>query len=265
VHREPSPVTVGAERSSESDLIELQLARITASAAVPLETAPGDRFLDAADRWRRLNKVQKGKKPPPRVEDAVVPSTPIDAAILEEEHHAQYGRPWFLGRYVFDFLVESGLQPHHRLLDIGCGALRVGIHAIRYLDAGNYFGVDAHLKSLEAAVTYEIPLHGLEEKRPRILWSRFFDFSYFATTFDFVLDFSTSARIPEELAETLFTNLASVVTRDTRVFSAPRPQVSRATLEQWGFKRVGRHTQQCPLLEGHSFKARITWHELAPA
>ncbi len=33
-----------------------------------------------------------------------------------------------IGRLQFVFLVEKGLQPHHEMLDIGCGTLRGGRH-----------------------------------------------------------------------------------------------------------------------------------------
>ena len=41
-----------------------------------------------------------------------------------------------------DFLKAQGLQPQHRLLDYGCGVMRTGLHAIPYLEPGNYCGVD---------------------------------------------------------------------------------------------------------------------------
>ena len=39
-------------------------------------------------------------------------------------------------------LKTAGMQPHHRLLDYGCGVMRTGLAAIPYLDAGKYTGVD---------------------------------------------------------------------------------------------------------------------------
>ncbi len=80
--------------------------------------------------------------------------------------------PWILGRYMFDFLVESGLRPSIVCCDFGCGALRLGVWTIPYLDAGHYIGIDSHLESLEAAAAYEIPLHALEAKRPRCSGAR---------------------------------------------------------------------------------------------
>ena len=35
-----------------------------------------------------------------------------------------------------------GLKRRHKVIEYGCGSLRLGAHFIRYLDRGNYFGLD---------------------------------------------------------------------------------------------------------------------------
>ena len=47
-----------------------------------------------------------------------------------------------IGELQFQFMVAQGLRPEHRLVDIGCGALRGGLHFVRYLDRGHYYGLD---------------------------------------------------------------------------------------------------------------------------
>lgn len=42
----------------------------------------------------------------------------------------------------FAALVRLGLKPTDVCVDYGCGTLRIGQHAIRYLDAGHYWGMD---------------------------------------------------------------------------------------------------------------------------
>jgi SAM-dependent methyltransferase len=56
-----------------------------------------------------------------------------------------------LGRMQFDYLVEHGLRPEHRMLEIGCGNLRAGRLFIDYLDTGNYYGLDISPDILLAA------------------------------------------------------------------------------------------------------------------
>ena len=90
-------------RDAPSDEARLRLARSNAHTAVPIETVEAIPAGGAdGEPWS------------------------LDERFLEEAHHTQYGRPWILGRYMFDFLVESGLRPEHRLCDFGCGALRLG-------------------------------------------------------------------------------------------------------------------------------------------
>src|SRR5919201_1815322 len=66
-----------------------------------------------------------------------------------------------LGRLQFDYLVERGLAPHDYFLDIGCGPLRGGVHFIRYLELGRYYGVDKNAPVLDEARRVELPRHGL--------------------------------------------------------------------------------------------------------
>jgi SAM-dependent methyltransferase len=185
----------------------------------------------------------------------------LDERFLQEAHHTQYGRPWILGRYMFDFLVESGLRPEHRLCDFGCGALRLGVWTIPYLDAERYFGIDSHLESLEAAAAYEIPLHALEAKRPRLLWSQDFAFSHFGVQFDWVVDFSSTQKVdPPELPR-LFGELVAALAPAGRFLTAPRLSASLESYSEWGLRLVREIEQDAPALHGHDFPSATTWWE----
>lgn len=64
-------------------------------------------------------------------------------ALAKGRHRDIVGGRWDeTGRAQMAILLDEGLQPHHRLLDIGCGALRLGCKAVPYLDPGNYWGTD---------------------------------------------------------------------------------------------------------------------------
>ena len=65
-----------------------------------------------------------------------------------------------------DFLVDQGLMPEHRLLDVGCGALRAGIHLVEYLDPGHYYGIDINETVLDAGYDRELPA-ALRARLPR--------------------------------------------------------------------------------------------------
>ena len=46
------------------------------------------------------------------------------------------------GEVHFNYLLSHGLKPSHSLLDYGCGVMRSGLFFAKYLDPGNYVGVD---------------------------------------------------------------------------------------------------------------------------
>ena len=86
---------------------------------------------------------------------------------MSDNHHRQMvGGLWDeMGQLQFDFLVRQGLSPEHRLLDIACGCLRGGVHFVRYLQPGNYYGVDVNAPLLERG-RYELASAGIAELQP---------------------------------------------------------------------------------------------------
>lgn len=92
----------------------------------------------------------------------------VAAAVERGAHRDLIGGLWDeIGDLQIDFLKERGLRPEHRLLDIGCGSLRLGIRAVDYLDAGNYWGTDLNGALLDAGYNNEVVPAGLAEKLPR--------------------------------------------------------------------------------------------------
>lgn len=77
---------------------------------------------------------------------------------IERGQHRKYveGAWDLVGKLQRDFLVEQGLQPEHRFIDVGCGSLRAGLHLVDYLDAGNYYGIDINASVIRAG--YEVEL-----------------------------------------------------------------------------------------------------------
>jgi cyclopropane fatty-acyl-phospholipid synthase-like methyltransferase len=102
-------------------------------------------------------------------------------------HRDMVGGMWDeIGRLQFEFLRARGLKPNHRLLDIGCGSLRGGIHAIEYLEAGNYYGLDINPSLIEAG-RHELKLAGLTHKNPHLALSDRFELGLFGKEFHYLL------------------------------------------------------------------------------
>ena len=56
----------------------------------------------------------------------------------------------------FNLLTFMGLRDYHKLLDIGCGSLRVGRLLIPYLLKGNYFGLEPEKWLVNEALANEL-------------------------------------------------------------------------------------------------------------
>jgi SAM-dependent methyltransferase len=115
--------------------------------------------------------------------------------IIEKRHRGFVGGLWEeMGRLQLDFLIKEGLKPEHKLLDIGCGCLRGGVHFLRFLDAGKYHGLDIN-KSLIEAGKVEVLEAGLDCKEPQLIVDDFFSIGRFETKFDFMISVSLFTHI----------------------------------------------------------------------
>ncbi len=66
-----------------------------------------------------------------------------DQALARGRHRDIVGGRWDeTGRAQMAILLGHGMQPHHHLLDIGAGSLRLGCKAVPYLDPGHYWATD---------------------------------------------------------------------------------------------------------------------------
>jgi len=109
---------------------------------------------------------------------------------------AKVGGLWEqLGKLQFEYLVKNGLKPHHFLLDIGCGSLRGGIHFIRYLENGHYFGIDKDTQLLEGG-KIELEENNLLVKKPVLKLDDNFDFVSLNQKFEYALAQSVFTHLP---------------------------------------------------------------------
>lgn len=187
--------------------------------------------------------------------------------LLAEEHHRIYGRPWVLGRFYFDQLVRRELSPTDRVLDVGCGAGRVGVWLVSFLEAGRYCGLDAHLKSLVAFARYEAVLHRLEAKQPRLMLSSDFEVAGFGERFDVVLDFFVTRHLPRELAERALANARRVTAPGGRLFMSEPPPLGVDGMRALGFELTHTEKVSYPLLGDSPAGLQDVdhWHEFVAA
>jgi len=141
-------------------------------------------------------------------------------------HRRAVGGKWDeIGRRQFDFLKEQGLKPDHTLLDVGCGCLRGGVHFVRYLEPGNYYGIDINSSLLEAG-EHELKLAGLLDKQAHLLQDAEFRFSRFERTFDFGIAVSVFTHLYANHIARCLAEMPAVMHGESRFyasfFQAPR-------------------------------------------
>jgi len=91
------------------------------------------------------------------------------------------------GRLQFVALLNQGLTPESKVLDIGCGCLRTAYWLIRFLDTGCYYGIEPARMRVEYGLRYLFTPEILGIKQPRFDFNPAFDSSVFNTPFDFFL------------------------------------------------------------------------------
>lgn len=126
------------------------------------------------------------------------------------------------------FLVDQGLRPEHRLLDVGCGSLRAGVHLVRYLDPGRYHGIDAS-RELLAAGRFELRRHGLDGKGAQLRCDDRFGVGAFGGEFDYVLAHSLFTHLPINSILVCLLSVAPVLRRPDGRFYATFFENQRGT------------------------------------
>ncbi|MDG1410067.1 MAG: class I SAM-dependent methyltransferase [Acidimicrobiales bacterium] len=140
------------------------------------------------------------------------------------EHRWAVGGMWDeIGALTFAYLRDHGLTTSSSVLDIGCGALRVGVHLIDFLDPGGYFGVDPVLELMEAGYDVELADQGLQDAldRSHLSQTAVFDFGALPLKRPVDIAFAQSvfSHLPINDLRLCLTNLASVTVAGARMFA----------------------------------------------
>jgi cyclopropane fatty-acyl-phospholipid synthase-like methyltransferase len=110
--------------------------------------------------------------------------TRIDAAVECNVAPDEYFSVWDeVAEWQLSALQTVGLRPNHKLLDFGCGAFRLGLAAIEYLDDGNYYGIDAYQPYIE--IGKKLVLAAGIKKSYAALASKDFELGKFGARFNY--------------------------------------------------------------------------------
>ncbi len=119
-----------------------------------------------------------------------------DRELARGRHRDIVGGRWDeTGEAQMRVLLEAGLQPHHRLLDIGCGSLRLGCKAVPYLDPGNYWGTDQSADLMQRG--YELELAEKDRLSPgQLIEDAGFAYPAIPDSIDFAIAWGVFTHLP---------------------------------------------------------------------
>jgi len=146
----------------------------------------------------------------------------VRQAALTGSHREVIGGLWDeIGDLQINFLKENGLSTDSRLLDIGCGSLRLGVRAVEFLDAENYWGTDLNESLLDAGYEREIVANGLQAKisRANLITDTDFQFTNVPTNIDIAIAQSVFTHLPLNHFRLCLANLAKHVTNNCTFFA----------------------------------------------
>lgn len=109
----------------------------------------------------------------------------------------------------FGLLAACGLRQHHKLLDVGCGSLRLGRLLIPYLNPGNYVGLEPNKWLVDDGLRYEVGASLAEIRRPEFIYDTTLASLAQETRFDYVI----AQSIFSHTAPDLFANWIGDISR----------------------------------------------------
>lgn len=133
-----------------------------------------------------------------------------DDALARGRHRDIVGGRWDeTGRAQMRILRAAGLQRGHRLLDIGCGALRLGHLAVPFLDPLHYWGTDASGPLMRRG--WEVELTGADRARlpvSQLVEDAHFAFPGIPELIDYAIAFGVFTHLPGPALDTCLAGLA---------------------------------------------------------
>ena len=114
----------------------------------------------------------------------------------------------------FGLVTTLGLRQHHRLLDIGCGSLRIGRLLISYLNSGNYIGIEPNEWLVREGIEKEIGHDLVRIKSPRFIFAAEPVVLTSEQAFDFVLAQSIFSHCTLELMERWLKAIFPILNQD---------------------------------------------------
>jgi SAM-dependent methyltransferase len=148
------------------------------------------------------------------------------------------------GQLQLDFLIQQGLQPAHKLLDVGCGPGRAARRFVPYLNPGRYWGLDISPECLAHSVALS-DAEGWAARRPVFMKNADLDLlpgdvpedDRGGAPFDFIWAHSVFTHLPSEQIDKMIGNVAKLLPVGGQFLFTykPAPKPQRSGLKQFQF------------------------------
>lgn len=112
-------------------------------------------------------------------------------------------------------LAHLGLREYHKVLDVGCGSLRLGRLLIPLLLSGNYYGIDPNKNLILEGFKYELGFDIQNIKKPNFSYASDFSVDKFGVYFSYIIAQSVFTHTSYELAVYALKQLKKVMNADT--------------------------------------------------
>jgi len=158
---------------------------------------------------------------------------------------AKFHYKWYeYAEWQLTALKHFGLNPDHKLLDIGCGPLRFGLAGIDYLNDNCYFGMDVYTPYIHLGKAL-YNASGLT-KEYAVIEDHEFNFDKFEAKFDYAISQSVFTHLSKEQVEIclnklkpnmnpggqlIFTNIVSSVPRGF-LYSSKQPMFTGVNMDE---------------------------------
>jgi SAM-dependent methyltransferase len=140
----------------------------------------------------------------------------------DRNYRAYVGPPQYydlIASLTAGLLFAAGLRETHKLLDLGCGSLRVGRVLIPYLRPDNYFGIEPNRWLVEEGIEQELGRDLVGIKRPSFRYVSDFSADAFGVPFDYALAQSIFSHTYPDMAVSGLRGIANALAPEGLLFA----------------------------------------------